>query len=265
MKLRSCVASTLSVISGITVLGFCATVQARTFSSSSSGIWGVPFSERVNTNPSYSVEESAQGNIFSWGNQSIFGTGPNFLTFVGSQVSNVAIGSSFELGKVEYFNGSVLYGTAVDSIPFNLGLSLQDNNQVLPQTSLFPGEDTYQAFTDLDFSIRFDIENTPNIFLDPDQNADSVVITQETTNFNFRLDDKEYKIEFLGFSQGNSGTISNKITARENTTVTASLYAKITEEPEIKRIPESGSLLGIFLCWIYLFYRSSQQLSQFKN
>ena len=105
MKLRSFVANTLSAI---TALGFFATAQAQTFSGNSDAMWEDPFPGVFNKNPFYFVEKSAKGNKFSWGDESIFETGPNSISFVGSKVNNVGIGSLFEVGKLEYFNGSIL-------------------------------------------------------------------------------------------------------------------------------------------------------------
>ncbi len=262
MKIRSFVANTLSVIAVIEALGFSTTVQAQTFSGNVDGKWGNPIRGSVNTNSVYLVEEFAGGNKFSWGNPGNFGTGANFLNFFAQDFTNVPSGSLFELAKLEYFNGSIWSGTGVDSIDLKLNLSVGTSNPGLTQTDPFPRNS--QDFQNFTLNLGFKVQNTPNIFPNPEDNADSVMVTQDMNSVDFRIDDKEYKFEILGFREDN-GRKKDTITALEGETVTTALYGKITKKPQIQRVPESGNILGVFLVGIYLILRYRQQPSPFKN
>ncbi|MDF5725953.1 MAG: choice-of-anchor K domain-containing protein [Rhizonema sp. PD37] len=237
MKLSSILTTTLYTfaVTTVTALGFSTQTQAITFSGNSSGRWGIPTSGGINTNPAYS---GVGTNSFTWGealpDDPKFGTPANKLTFTENSFSTNT-NSSFEVGNLTYFNGTVPEGTNVDSVPLNLNLSLTNQNNL------------HQAF-----NFDFTLLNTPNDPANtPEQNADAVIIQNSVGDRRFTFDGNQYALELTGFSQDGGKTALSEFRVLEGATTTAGLYARITSVPPAK-VPESGTIVGLSALGFYL-------------
>lgn len=235
MKLSSIFVTSLSVaVTALTALGFSSQAQALSFSGNSSGVWGEPTPGGMNPNPKYSLPGS---NSFSWGDPDDFGTGPNQLTFIGDSFSS-EMGSLFKIGDLTYFNGSVTPGTSVDFVPLNLHVSFGDRVNVSEV-----------------FDFNFQLVNTPNDSPIAADNADFVYVGKNFGNRNFTFADKQYTLELTGFRKTGSTTDVSDFRVLEGEKTTAGIFAKITEVPPAKTIPEPGTVVGLSLLGIYLISR----------
>lgn len=235
MKLSSVFVTTLSVaVTALTALGFSSQAEALTFSGKSSGAWGEPTPGSINTNPIFS---GVGNNSFSWGDPDDFGTGPNQLTFNGDSFSS-KMGSLFKIGDLTYFNGSVTPNTSVDFVPLNLHVSFGDRVNVSEV-----------------FDFNFQLVNTPNDSPIAADNADFVYVGKNFGNRNFTFADKKYTLSLTGFREKGSTTDVSEFRVLEGEKTTAAIFAKITEVPPAKTIPEPGTVAGLSLLGIYLISR----------
>ncbi len=241
MKLSLFFATAISsfFVGATTALGFSDQAHALTFSGISgisSGIWGEPTPGSTNTNPIYTGLGS---NAFTWGDPNVCLpssnttsgctiTGSNKLTFNGNSFPT-DINSVFKIGDLTYFNGTVLKGTSVESVPLNLNVSLS------PPVGISQ---------DFDFNLR--LVNTPNGAINPEDNADFVFIDTNLSNRSFIFEGNEYTLELTGFNP-DIGQIDIK--ALEGATTKTAIYAKI------KNIPEPATLAGLSLLGMYLISR----------
>lgn len=238
MKLSS-VVTTLSAlaVTAMTALGFSSQAQALTFSGVSSGVWGKPTPGSINPNPQYSPPGS---NLFTWGDADDFGTGPNKLIFDGNPFSN-EIGSLFKIGDLTYFNGTVVEGTSVESVPLNLHVSFGDRLSVSEV-----------------FDFDFHLVNTPNTNIDnlaDEVNADFVFVGKKFGDRTFTIADQKYTLELTGFRKEGISTDVSEFRVNEGEDAKASIFAKITQVPDSTRIPEPGTIVGLSVLGIYLIYR----------
>lgn len=235
MKLNFVFATAISsfFVSATTGLGFSGQADALTFSGISSATWGVPTPGSVDTNPVYTGVGS---NPFSWGDPNVCPytligctiTGSNKLTFNGNSFS-ADINSVFKVGELTYFNGTVLEGTSVKSVPLNLNVSFS------------PPVGISQVF---DFNLL--LVNTPNDSTVPETNADFVFLDTNFSNQSFTFEGNKYTLELSGF---NLDVPQTNIKALEGATTTTAIYAKI------KTIPEPSAVAGLSLLGIYLISR----------
>ncbi|MBD2605630.1 choice-of-anchor K domain-containing protein [Scytonema hofmannii FACHB-248] len=239
MKLSSVFVTSLSVaVSALTALGFSSQAQALTFSGISSGAWGEPTPGGINTNPVYS---GVGTNSFRWGealpDDLDLGTPQNQLIFEGNSFST-KIGSLFKIGDLTYFNGKVTPNTSVDFVPLNLHVSFGDRPNVSEV-----------------FNFGFQLVNTPNDSTNPADNADFVYVGKNFSDRNFTFADKKYTLSLTGFRETGSTTDVSDFRVLEGERTTAGIFAKITEVPPAKTIPEPGTIAGLSLLGIYLISR----------
>lgn len=211
------------------IAGFGFSDQAHAFNiaGNTSGKWGIPIAEGINTEPLYT---GVGTNSFSWGEAP--DDEPNQLIFQGNSFSG-ATDSWLKIGSLNYYNGIVYTGTSVDSVPLNLQLSLRDNHNNIQLSK--------------DFSIYFNLINTPNVVVDnikDPQNADFVEIDTNLNNSSFIFDNHQYQFELKGFGE----TGNNSISALEGDSYSTDIYARLQEVPESTTIAAS-LLLGI--CLLY--------------
>jgi hypothetical protein len=239
MKLSSVFLTALSTFAVIgTALGFSSQAQALSFSGISSGTWGEPTPGSINTKP---VFTGVNTNSFTWGqliaNDPRFNTPPNQLTFTGKSFS-AEEDSLFKIGDLTYFNGTVPLGTNVDSVPLNLHVSFKDLVDVSEV-----------------FNFDFHLVNTPNLSKNPWDNADYVYPQKNFGDRSFSYAGKKYTLELIGFSQDDGVTSVSKFGVLEGEKTTAAIFAKITQIPEPKQVPEPGAIAGLSLLGVYLISR----------
>ncbi|MEA5605841.1 choice-of-anchor K domain-containing protein [Nostoc sp. UHCC 0252] len=238
MKLSLVFATAISsfFVSATTVFGISNQANALTFSGTSSGTWGQPTLGNTDTNPTYTGVGS---NTFTWGDPNVCPpspstpsgcavTGSNKLTLNGNSFS-ADINSAFKIADLTYFNGTVLNGTIVESVPLNLNVSFN------------PPSGNSEIF---DFKLR--LLNTPNDSTDPEENADFVFIDTNLRNGSFTFEGNKYTFELTSF---NPDFTQISIKALEGGTIETAIYAKI------KPIPEPSLLVGISLLAICVVSR----------
>ncbi|MEI1376319.1 choice-of-anchor K domain-containing protein [Nostoc sp. UHCC 0926] len=238
MKLSLVFATTISsfFVSATTGFGFSGQAHALTFSGISSGTWGNPTPESIDTNPTYTGVGS---NTFIWGDPNVCPassntpsgctiTGSNKLILDGSSFST-DINSAFKIADLTYFNGTVLKGTSVGFVPLNLNLSFN------PPTGISEV-----------FDFNLGLINTPNDPTNAEDNADYVFIDTNFSNRSFTFEGNKYTLELTGF---NPDIPQISINALEGATTRAAIYAKF------KSIPEPPLVAGLFLLGIYMISR----------
>ncbi|MCC5643972.1 choice-of-anchor K domain-containing protein [Nostoc sp. CHAB 5824] len=242
MKLSLVFATAISsfFVGTTAALGLSDQAHALTFSGISSGTWGEPTPGSTDTNPN-PIYTRVGNNTFTWGDANVCPpspnipsgcriTGSNKLTFNGNSFST-GINSVFKIADLTYFNGTVVKGTSVESVPLNLNLSFS------------PPVGISQVFG---FNLR--LVNTANDATAPeDNNADFVFIDTNLSNRSFIFEGNEYMLEVTGF---NPDFDQINIKALEGATTKTAIYAKI------KTIPEPGTVVGLSLLGIYLISRT---------
>ncbi|MBD2530315.1 choice-of-anchor K domain-containing protein [Nostoc flagelliforme FACHB-838] len=241
MKLSLVFATAISsvLVAVTTGFGFSSQAHALTFAGISSGTWGEPTPESTDTNPVYT---GVGNNTFTWGDSNVCPpsanasngcqiTGSNKLNFNGNSFST-GIDSEFKIGDLSYFNGTVLKGTAVESVPLNINVSF---NPLVGINEVF------------DFKLY--LVNTPNnATATPEDNADFVFIDTNLSNRIFTFEGNNYTLELTGF---NPDVSQKSVEALEGATTTTAVYARI------KTIPESSPVVGLSLLGIYLISRKN--------
>ncbi len=222
-------------VAALSLIGFSNQAKAFILSGSASGIWGEPTPGTINTEPVYT---GVGTNAFTWGDPTLFENAfSNKLVFGGSYFSTHT-GSLFKIGDLTYHNGTVLYGTSVESVPLKLSLSFDQPTEV-----------------DNNFVYEFSLQNTPNLSEDPKLNADSVFVANNNDKFSFIYGGDEYTLSFSGFSQDNGQTTFNELQVLEGDKTTAAIFAKIDKVPEYTSVPEPGFPVALSLVGIYFISR----------
>ena len=182
-------------------------LASLTFSGDSTGTF-------VNPSPASGVTVTGVGtSLFTWGDATGTGTGPNSLRYNNTAFNNVAAETSFKLGTLTYYNGVTLIGTT----PNNISLSLDVNF-----TS--PGG-VSQGFT-----YTMQLISTPNIGTGT-QNADYVILsTFPSTTFTVGGSDYTLSLDFGNLKGGGFTQTGNELHVLEGCTATADLEGTITKD-----------------------------------
>ncbi|MDY6901822.1 MAG: choice-of-anchor K domain-containing protein [Cyanobacteriota bacterium] len=236
MKLSSLFYKVVFPFAALSLIGFSDKAEAAAFSGNVSGSWGKPTPGEVNDYPIYTGVDK---DVFSWGDPTLFkNASANQLVFEGDSFSAYA-GSLFKIGDLTYRNGTVLLGTSVDSVPLKLNFSFNELTEV------------EQAF-----EYQFDLKNTPNLFDDPELNADYLVVSEKDTKHTFMHDGNAYTLSLTGFSQDNGKTQVNEFRVLEGEKTKAAIFGKIDKVAFSKKeVPEPGFPLALSVVGIYFISR----------
>jgi len=211
------------------------TAHAQPFSGSSSGIFNDPVGGVDNPAPVYTGMGSSS---ITFGDGDGYGTGPNALTFTGASFSTVPAETLFDVGTLNYFNGTTTTGTTLDSVGLNVSLTL-----------------TIPAVGAESFEFPLTITTTPNTGTDA-QNADYITLpVASSTTFTVGADTYTLKLSFGEFTGGgfidpDDGTFR----VYEGDSATAPVEGIITTD--LSGVPDSGSTMlllggaGTLLCWL---------------
>lgn len=242
MKLSLVFATAISsfFVGATTALGFSDQAHALIFSGISNGTWGEPTSGSTDPNPIYT---GVGNNTFTWGDLNVCLlnpltpstctiTGSNKLTLNGNSFST-DINSVFKIADLSYFNGTVLKGTSVESVPLNFDVSFS------------PPIGISQVF---DFKLR--LVNTANDAKNSEDNADFVFIDTNSSNQSFSFEGNKYTLELTGF---NPDVRQMDIKALEGDITKTAIYGKI------KTIPEPTTVVGLSLVGMYLISRKKKK------
>ncbi len=192
-------------------------VWAQPVSGSTSGFW-------VNPIPSAApiVTTGVGTSVFTWGDNTGFGTPPNSLTFAGGPFNGL-LETPFKVGTITYFNGTTALGSTPDSI--DLALTLNFAMPALP-----PVVSSY----------LFSLNTTTNT-ADPDESADFVNLPSAFSSTDFLIGGTTYRVKLTGFENilGDGFLTSDALQfhVREGGTASADLFASVTTQP----VPEPQS------------------------
>jgi len=186
------------------------------FKGELSGIWIDPVPDG-----SSPVFQGVGTNFFKYGS----GSSPNTLLFNGCDY-NAKTNEPFVIGSISYFNGSVPLNSDASSVKLRITDSI--NSPI-------------EYETNMDFTLK--LENTPNTGSDWD-NADYVYFPESFPESYFSVNDKNYKLELIGFSQDQGESIVKQFHVLEKHETSADLYAWMTEidpNSEIVKIEIKGT------------------------
>jgi hypothetical protein len=193
-------------------------------SGTTSGAW-------VNPSPSASpiVTTGVGTPVFTWGDATGFGTGPNSLTFTAAPGFASTTETPFLVGSISYFNGTTALGTNPDSV--QLALTLDFTNPAIP-----PVISDY----------TFNLITTTNTS-DPDASADYVLLPSAFSTTTFVIGTTTYDVKLTGFSNvvgdGFLGSDDTEFHVREGGTASADLSAVVTTETAPVPEPQNMALM----------------------
>jgi len=213
-------------LSSILLIGSLLQTTAATFDGSSDGIFQNP------TGPVGAVYTEIGPSDITWGTPSIEGEPPNSLSFFGTTFAGVVPETTFSVGALSYYNGSILAGTEIDTVELALTLSF---------TSPFTGDQT--------FVYPLTITSTPNVEGDPEASADYITLPAFSSS-TFSHDGVDYTLQ-VGFGEfTGGGFIAPDGTFRvyEGSGARAPVVGKITENiPGVPEVSSTLLLMGIAL------------------
>lgn len=241
----SLTAATLTAVS-LTLIVPHPQATAATIIGSSRGSFNTPIID-LTTDPNavFSIENNSdRSETFALG-KSAADSMPNQLTFLGTPfVTNTE--QMFEVGNLTYFNGRTFLGTHVSSVPLNLSLAFAQPIETQQQ-----------------FDYHFNFNLTPNTDA---SSADSLVISDNPTPQTFTVEETNYHVELLGFSQNNGETFTHSFQAAEDERISTALFAQIKlaninqpsseiNQPSPTEIPEPASLASLLMLGSTLLLR----------
>lgn len=192
--------------------------MADILQGTSSGTWG---KADKGPNPNPKLYPKDPSDTFRWGEPVDKSLEPNGLIFTGGGFTQ-EIGKEFEVGKLNYFNGSIFVDTAVESVPLKIELDLDSP------------EDKTTTFT-----FNLDLDTTEDTSDDLAAWSDFVYFPAVLPKQTFNYDGQKYTLELTGFSKDGGTTLENRFRVMEQEGDVASLFAKITRAPgDIKRIED---------------------------
>ncbi|MEB3340663.1 pre-peptidase C-terminal domain-containing protein [Okeania sp.] len=184
--------------------------MAEILQGSSNGSWG---KADPGPNPSPKLYPGDPDTTFRWGKPAFDDLEPNGLIFTGGSFTG-EIGEQFEIGKLNYFNGSIYVETAVESVPLEIELDLD-----------VPTDETTTFTFDLDLDTTLDTSDDIDLW------SDFVYFPEVLPSETFNIDGKKYTLELTGFSKDGGETLENRFRVREQEADVASLFGKITKAP----------------------------------
>ena len=164
------------------------------------------------------------GNHFAWGRawdnygRYYSGYSQSELDFTGSQPFGVTMGNRFQLGSLDYHNGTFVSGTGAESVQFDLDLDLVVGGQLLNET----------------FGFEFELINSVNqgyyngTGSDAVASADYVRISDNSRTTTFSLGNTllEFSLEF-GESTDNGFSTFNEFFVFENRGASTNVYGTL--------------------------------------
>jgi prepilin-type N-terminal cleavage/methylation domain-containing protein len=157
----------------------------------------------------------AQGPFFAWGKtQGTPGLTQSSMTFVGTPTFKAAPGEWFYLGKLTYYNGTIVSGTGAGGINMKFAFNISQ-----------PTSTTTNA------DYLFKLINTKNIGTEA-ENADYVYLPTLGVPFSTTVGGRKFKLDVrFGETTANGFGNVSEFHIYEGKSATGSLYGRITEVP----------------------------------
>jgi hypothetical protein len=186
--------------------------MADILQGTSSGSWG---KAEKGPNPNPKLYPKDPSDTFRWGEPVDKSLEPNGLVFTGGTFTQ-EIGKEFEVGKLNYFNGSIFVDTAVESVPLQIELDLDS-----------PTDETQK------FTFDLDLDTTEDTSTDLAAWSDFVYFPGVVPTQTFNYEGQKYTLELTGFSKDGGKTLENRFRVMEQEGDVASLFGKITKAPSL--------------------------------
>lgn len=151
-------------------------------------------------------------SYFEWGDGNGSGLSESWLEFKGATFGNIVDGQQFNIGTLDYYNGTILAGTGATAVDFEVQLTLDINGQ------------TFNPY----FDFAFDLINNPNT-TDEIASADFVYLDDARSSRTLVFNDYEFefKIEF-GKSSAQGFTFVDQFHVLEDKKASAELFGTFT-------------------------------------
>ena len=165
----------------------------------------------------YTIEDTEQGSVFSWGTPAPGYTDPSSLHFEGTSFENISPEQEFVIGTLTFYNGTIISGTGANGVELELDLDLTVNIPIATQ----------------DITFTFELINTPNYdYQTNDQNADYVLISTPSEEFTTTYNGVTYYIDLSFGEIGENGfSTVDQFHVWENEEATGTVLAMITTTP----------------------------------
>lgn len=204
------------------------------FGGSSIGRFGPPdIDEAIDPDAMFSVERPAfDTEVFVLGEPGPDSM-PNRLTFSGNRF-DAGLDQVFSVGTLSYLNGQTFEGTNVSSVPLEISLSLTE-----------PADHGF----DVDYRFGFDL--TPNV--GEADSADQLTISERPEEHRFSVDEQDYQLDVLGFSQDRGATFVSSLQVPEDSTTQSLLFAQMRlvasgiNDDTPTEVPEPSVLAGLLM------------------
>ena len=156
-----------------------------------------------------------EGALFKWGKiQGANGLTQSTMQFDGAPTAKVAPGDWFFLGKLTYYNGTIISGTGAGGVNLKFGF-----NMTQPSATS----------TSADYTLK--LINTPNTGTN-EQNADYVYLPTLGVPFTTTVGGRKFKLDVrFGETTANGFGNVSEFHIFEGTSATGSMYGRITEVP----------------------------------
>ncbi len=209
---------TLTQVASVLASAFLAMSVSTIYASDVEGTSNAVF---VNPSPAGKVVTGVGTSAFTWGTAM-----PNSssMAFEGAHFSS-ALETPFKLGRLSYFNGTVVHDSAPDAVDLLVNISF-----------------TQPAIPNVSANFGLALINTPNNSTEA-ANADYVKFNSTFSSNSFLIDGTAYKVKITGFDNvvGDGFLVSNssQFHVLEGFTASADLYGTVAAVPE----PESYAMM----------------------
>lgn len=154
-------------------------------------------------------------------------TAQSGLGFTGAGVTTLILGQAFQLGRLRHFNHPILGGTASSAVDLAISLFLAEIGEQ-------------------QFNFTLEIDETPNVegacpYFSVVPCSDKISWTHTFSGSQFSLDNTNYTLKLIGFSDTPDGPIVTDFISQEGGTSEVYFYGQIEE------VPEPATLAGIAL------------------
>jgi hypothetical protein len=164
--------------------------------------------------PTWGTYSGMGTNSITWGKSNDV----NRMSFAANTPFAATLGQQFKVGSISYYNGTVDYGTTIDSAKLNLNFDIKD-----------PAIGAFTKTFDLGM---VSTQNNGSA----DANADYVYFPSLATSDVFNVNGQSYTFKLLGFSNligdGFLNSTANEFHVREGGNASADLFGILSAVPE---------------------------------
>jgi hypothetical protein len=188
-------------------------VETANLAGVSVGSFSNPVGEQ---NMETNLVNGLESDYFEWGkvNGGNADFSKSWLNYDGMSIANIALGQRFEIGRLDYYNGTILNNTGATEVSFNVDLGLNLN----------------EFATQSLFSFNLELINTENKGDDDWADADFVRLSNQVASKIVSFNGLQFQLQ-LEFGESTSSGISyfNEFHVIENREASTKLYGTLIE------------------------------------